>query len=607
MAGCEFNRQLEIDKYVENKEIHGERFAREYLKTNMAHYRAKEAGQDVPPWDVHLTEKGLTTADGEGLLELTGQPLTSHFSEQISSDIKMRVPIEMETVRHANALAASGADTIFMPEHISENGGIFVRFVTRYTRDLIDPNKYQGSQIDLGKNMAPEEARIKMQDMIENSHFVHSLQSNTYKDAYAFGTEKVRRGNNDVLSNQVRHVPNRETIAQHTSVLIGEKATRQNRFYSRDPLGFVVNDVAKIGKSVVVETATTAIMTGKYLFERVPKENEKKPEMSTNKINRRNNKQEAKFSEKIDRFNLIVHKRHIEMRRAKNALIIIQETGVGVGAIPFLISALVKELPRPIKAVEKSMRRHEKRELRIKNKELRRIAKRETKKDSVKVQPLRSERVEPLGAAKERKRRKKRSKENGGPPRRAAAEKLTPIRIKKPMNPEGRRFRQLRRVMKSAERILGIKQMPKKEKKLWMALVVAAGEFNPTNPAKRDQSRQAGPVRPIHETMRKWSNKKIEDKRREMIAGAQFAWMVWVMLNRANFPPVESKSAMLVSERRGVKLIHPSGVEHESSPWVLLSIVWYLTAIREQGMKNYPVKKKRRTLPRQGIIFAFAS
>ena len=79
-----------------------------------------------------------------------------------------------------------GADTIFMPEHVSDSRGIFVRFVTKYKKDSIDPNKYQGSQIDLGKNMLPEEARIKMQNMMESSHPIQSLQSNKYKDAFAF-------------------------------------------------------------------------------------------------------------------------------------------------------------------------------------------------------------------------------------------------------------------------------------------------------------------------------------------------------------------------------------------------------------------------------------
>ncbi|MEK9143962.1 MAG: hypothetical protein AAB481_05055 [Patescibacteria group bacterium] len=591
MAGCEFNRQLEIDKYIENKEVHGERFARQYLKTNMAHYRAKETGQAVPSWDVYLTDQGLTTTDGEGLLELTGQPLMSHFSGQISSDIKMRVPIEMETVRHANVLAASGADTIFMPEHISENGGIFVRFVTRYKRDSIDPNKYQGSQIDLGKNMSPEEAKNKMRDMMENSHLTQSLQSNTYKDAYAFGTEKARRGDNESLSNQVRHLPIRETTPQHTPVLTDEKVATQNKVYSRNVLGFVVSDVAKVGRSVVAETVTTAIMTGKYLFERERKKTEKKPE-------------ETKSPEKIDRFNPLIYKRHTEMRGVKNALVIIRKTDVGVGAIPYLISVLVKELPAPIKAVEKSVRRYEKNVRRKKDKEVRK-AKREpeyrralarssgeTKKDSVKVQPLRSERIEPLRAVKERKVRIKRGREKGIPPGRAAVELLTPIVTEK------------RRLRKAVE-----KSMRRHEKrKLRNAKRETKKDSVKVQPLRSDR------VEPLKERKR-----SIQRKERAAVAGLNFAWMVWMLLSTKN----ESKQT-LDPRFRGDDKKRIGNEKEESTPWVLLSIIWYLTAMREsrgagsrfarQGVqKVYRKKGKKKQhvytniIPNQAIIFAYAS
>ena len=61
----------------------------------------------------------------------------------------------------------------------------------------------------------------------------------------------------------------------------------------------------------------------------------------------------------------------------------------------------------------------------------------------------------------------------------------------------------------------------------------------------------------------------------------------------------------------------------ESSPWILLSIIWYLTMIREQGKvpilpkkkkkKKKPFKKKRRSLGKkfqqlmfqQGVIYAY--
>jgi len=64
----------------------------------------------------------------------------------------------------------------------------------------------------------------------------------------------------------------------------------------------------------------------------------------------------------------------------------------------------------------------------------------------------------------------------------------------------------------------------------------------------------------------------------------------------------------------------PNAKEYISSSWLLLSIVWYLTALREHGKQSVPQKKtqskkqkkKNRyktwaSLPPTGIIFTFGS
>ncbi len=592
--GHVWNNNLAHATFEDNVATHGKETALKFLRQDIRSW-ISERKNESHQWSLYARDGHMMTETGVSLDEMTNNITNGPHSDLVPENIKATAHLEAATLREATRLAAMGANRIVFPEqHMDTSGNIVSRYLSVWTKSTSDPTRFDGTRIDLGKNFLVEDVRTgssftAFQHQGDIAFHQHGVEKQAFvlevKDSGGEPLETVEkaiitsihRSHQELYAHDIRVadtslLDRRERIVESEVRNVQNEAGYQNRrteIYVHIPRA-VLRDTIPMVRGV----------------ERLTLEKTREKPVSVVEV---------------------IEKRHRKMRKEVAAITLIAETGIAVHAAPFILAVLSEKLPLPIRAVEKSVRRHKGKELRIKNKELRRTAKREPKQDSVKVQPVRSERVEPLGAAKERKRRKKRSKENGGPPRRAAAEKLTPIRIKKPMNPEGRRFRQLRRVMKSAERILGIKQMPKKEKKLWMALVVAAGEFNPTNPAKRDQSRQAGPVRPIHETMRKWSNKKIEDKRREMIAGAQFAWMVWVMLNRANFPPVESKSAMLVSERRGVKLIHPSGVEHESSPWVLLSIVWYLTAIREQGMKNYPVKKKRRTLPRQGIIFAFAS
>lgn len=301
-----------------------------------------------------------------------------------------------------------------------------------------------------------------------------------------------------------------------------------------------------------------------------------------------------RIGEKQVRIVEIIKKQHEEMKKGMAMLGVIAETGVAAHAAPVILSRLKEKLPTPVVAMKKSIERHAKKELRKKKKELRKTKreKRETKKDSAKVQPLRSERVEPLQETKERKRRKKRSKEDGIPPRRPAGELLTPIVTEK---------RRLRRIVEKSVR---------RHKKELRRIVKRETKKDSVKVQPLRSERVSERVEPLKE--RKRSTKKNE---RAAVAGMWFAWMVRMMLNRANFPPVGSKLAMIDSERRGAKLIHPPGEQIQT--WVLLSIIWYLTAIREQGMQSNPTNPTNTTnnqmkinqdiFPEWGIIFAYNS
>lgn len=233
--------------------------------------------------------------------------------------------------------------------------------------------------------------------------------------------------------------------------------------------------------------------------------------------------------------------------------------------------------------------------------------------------------MKPLGKAKERKKRVKvymkmmvegrrlipleRHKKNGVK-KVAVAELLTLLASEKREKPKSKRQW---RVAKKAERMLETRQLTKREKTLWVVLAVAAGEFNPINPTNK-------PIRPMNGQTKQWENAEIHtyqavSKERMAIVGVGFGWMVWMMLNSVNFPPgrtvryippVGSKLAIFIRPRlttQGEALQN-----QESAPWILLSIIWYLTMLREQGMhSNYPKKQKRKTLPQYAVIFAFAS
>lgn len=256
-----------------------------------------------------------------------------------------------------------------------------------------------------------------------------------------------------------------------------------------------------------------------------------------------------KIREKPVRVAKEIEKRHREMRQNVAVLVVVAETKVALGAAPVLLAMLAKEQPKSIR-VEKSIKRHSKKELRIKNKELKKKVKRE-RKNLQKVQPLKTERIEPLRAAKERK---------------VSVEKLTPIGMEK---------RRLKRHKKTE--------------------------------LKRETKKDSVKVQPLIEKKR-----SIQRKEREAVREMVFGWMVWMMFVRKETEtPKRSFIRSDLADLQG-----PTLQSKEDVPWVLLSIIYYLTAIREQGMQSNPTNptntpirpiKNARVIPQHAVIFAYNS
>lgn len=689
--GHAWNNSLAHATFEDNVATHGKETALKFLRQDIRSW-INEQKNKPHQWSLFVRGGHMMTETGVSLDKMTSNITNGRHSDLVPETIKATALLEAATLEEATRLAAMGANRIVLPEqHEDASGNIVSRYLSVWTKNALDPSRYDGSRIDLGKNIRIEDVRTGAsftafglnEDITFHQHgeqkqaFVLEVKNDGMKPFEV--VEKaiittIHRSHQETYSHDLR---GDASLKDERQVRLEAKQERYEVFDKIKNLDTStpqrVHDTdlfIHVPRAVVRETVDTVRGVAVFLRDKEKRKEgidrirrvfagEKKDEGKTRRPNVQPERLTIeKIREKPEKIVKTIETRHAEMQKSMGALLVAAETKVALGAVPLILVSLAKEHPKPIRPVEKSIRRHKKKELRT-------SAKWEVQKDSVKVQLLRSERVESLRAAKERKRRKKRTKVNremiaGGrrhivsersewktQERRvrrgkekgikiiATASKMIPSASEKR---EGREKRRLRRVTKKAERMVEAKKLSKKEKKLWIALAVAAGEFfrlikqtesNPTNPAKRDQSRQAGPVRPIHETMRQRSNEKMKDKRRKTITGVQFAWIVWMMLNRANFLPVASKPAMLVSERRGVKFIHPSGVEQERSPWVLLSIIWHLTMLREQGTQNttnttnttpakqdpapqdnttnHQMKKRKLLLPQYAVIFAYNS
>lgn len=647
-GGHTWNNAIAHATYGENVEKHGVQVAREYLRKDIRSFIQEQKGEDSQ-WSLTLQDGKMVTDTGVSLEEMTANITQGRYASLVPEHIKATAPLEAATLREATRLAMEGAEKIILPEqHLDSEGNVVSRYLSVWTKNATDPMRYDGSRIDLGKNVRIEDVRtgtsftaFEQQDTIafrqDPNHkqafalAVHTNTPNSFTEMKNAMVTKIYQSHQETYSRPLDPAPRERQQTQpitqgshrlDTLTDVPSRLLRDSRETARAVAIYVRN------KKTQREILTMGVVKRDNPIER---QSEQAPERLT----------VVKIREVPVHVGELVVKRHRQMRIDARAIGVIVEIGVAIHAAPVLLARLSEKAPVPIKALEKSMRRHEKKELRMRNyarsergrrelgirkgeknniragkREVRNV--REARRGFEKVQPLKSlisERVEPLKSVKERRKRMK-CAEDKGLKKVASADRLAPIVLDKRERRVGRR---LRRIMRRAERILERKLLPKQEKKLWTALVLAAAEYNLLDSRHESPSRRKKGERELKKPGFQRAKPGFVERNysgeRAITAGVRFALMVWMMVNRAHFPPVERV------KRTGAKLVHPKGEERkseerESTPWILLSIIWYLTALREQGMQsnqtnptNMPIRPISNTqaLPQHAVIFAYAS
>lgn len=584
MAGCEFNRQLEIDKYLENKEAHGERYAREYLKTNMEHYRAKENGQKVPEWLVRVGEKGLMTADGQSLLELTEKPITSRLADRVSSEIKGRVPVELETLRYANDLARSGAETIIIPEHVTENGRLSVGFVTIYRKDASNPSLYHGSQIALGENVGVSVAREKIKELFKSEKF-ELIQSKLHDAAFVLkmethGAEKIqtplqkerwfRQPAEAVARDYKRNDWTEEKF--RINLRPQEKWTRSRTLTKPEQRKHVRIDQFIKTKENAGLTAEKKSLITKFREKRrkirklLERENQPKIFGEGQPRVKRRLKPEVR-SEKFTTFGPARAQRFVEEKVRPKA------------EQPFIFKGKIAEI-----MVEKA---------RIFNRPFRKVSNPdafETEKMQIgrtlsEARPLLKNHYEKFSSLFRLEKTKK-TKEKAFFLKQEAFKIESFTRIQK-VKKEKFLFKQLRRWLNLAESInTGKKENLSEPKKL--------------TTEKKEEMR----VQKIEKIVGFKEKKKIRMEKTAELASAIIFWLLIVSESKKPLPKMETLPKAETKNQELTKL--------PETPWVLLAIIRYLNLLREggRGQNQNPKKKKKAKiikktnfLPRQAIIF----
>lgn len=339
-----------------------------------------------------------------------------------------------------------------------------------------------------------------------------------------------------------------------------------------------------------------------------------------------------KIREKPMRIGEIVRKRQKEMRQTITALAIAVDTRVGIAAIPLLIGALAKELPQSVKAVEKSIGRHERRKRRVKHSELRIMGKRKEKKmfSGRRVFDRRSGEV-----VRTQSKIEKRSHNFQERRVRKTSEMKRATEIRK-LKPKKRKRIQLAELARRKERMVGVTRKKEREKGppegsvqridivLHKTLVRLARKITYMEGQRKKKDRKRSKEKfflHVFEAVRQQKNEKIildkKETRREIVTRYSFAWVLWLLQEsnsiRSMFDPSNNKNLQQTE-----KLL-----QTEPRQWILLSIIWYLSMIREQkaySIQHTAYRKKKKSkfksnnltltglhLPNQAIIFAYGS
>ncbi len=312
----------------------------------------------------------------------------------------------------------------------------------------------------------------------------------------------------------------------------------------------------------------------------------------------------------------VIEKRHREMTETKHALLVVAKTCVGIGAVPFLIGSLAKELPKPMVAVEKSIARHEKKKRRSLSLASR-LARREHKAHKFLTRLNQTRKIEDISfpvklkiKSKEKRKWKRKGKAQDKLWLMSTVGKIIQSHSER-ISIDSRRSLSRTLMRDGNDRL--------RERTLVHVLIKLAHkvkkfEQSPIKPMKNELKIAESAARKKTEFTVSKKEKQHREKK-EAIVKFSFALTLWFFMSS---PVKNGTSSKDWIPPGGMTKDKEAFIQKEPVPWILLSIIWYLAMIRESGGHNAPkakVKKKKKNyqsvqlidLPPAGIIFAWGS
>ncbi|OGG28579.1 hypothetical protein A2971_01650 [Candidatus Gottesmanbacteria bacterium RIFCSPLOWO2_01_FULL_46_21] len=378
---------------------------------------------------------------------------------------------------------------------------------------------------------------------------------------------------------------------------VGNEKTRDQSGSDRlhiQPRGIVHEigvDIHNVGTRVIRDISTTARASVTYIAEAARKKHTgvKKQEELPVQVFSVQKKDRLSLSEihkkPVDFMDLIGQKSR-QVEQAKKSISFVKETNVALGAIPLLLRTLASELPKPLRAVEKSIARHARKEMKRVEKKERRIRKKNEHKNLKKSEAV------------EYKRKKRRSREILRKPIKSKERQKHSKKKRIKTVERGERHRMIKKrrsvlhekhvvlpEIRHAETRIVLK--PKEKKRVRKILVRVIGEIREMReaPVKNRKDRLIALEKIRH----------IDKKIAVPVFRVTFGIILFLLLRQIDAKPRKISRLSLEMEKRELP-------KKEATQWILLSIIWYLAMIREGAMGSKQ-KRPQTKMPKHGVIF----
>lgn len=605
-GGCEIDRSLYTRIYDEvrqevvqnNPELPGrnislltkELFRKRHYEPDMRSVKSYEKSEAM-----QYPAGTFTIHDGEIIFDESGRS-----ANELQERVKKYNPQEYSTEVHRTILLAqaalnAGATEVSHPSYYRDNEGEKIRDEVVLRRNGDKGELIVRRIATNGKYHTTDSARASMRQMHQGKVEI-SLAPGVF-----------------IFSNQALPKPAADSLRRRSLDVISKSHTKEVCTICTTPLESVLKDGEIVARKVARDSVTTVVAAGAFTLEKLKEKRrvktlevklqkpiiktqlgervfgkrqdervvsvlplsvtttkEKKRQLATRVVQRKEQSTSVLGKEKKVLRQFI--RRRQEVRGLQKTITLAVKSGVGIGAAVWGIEFMRKEVAKRQRRAFKDIRRH-RQEKSLKPERVRRRKEywlrkiRRAKEMAVIIGPARSRDL-----------------------RRSEQKSFGTIDKK-----ERQRGRALRRLIRR-----------------WRRTEVASN--SQLTMAVKEDVKKLPLIRVKESSLPRTARKEWLARKRKTMLTLLIAWNWWLLLSDRNKPKTPQLPLSPTSERSKSTPV----TRLEAKTWLMLSIIWYLVMLREQGKGHMP-KKRTKTpvqkvvpavspiLPVQGVIFALGS